>query len=137
MAISAQDLRIGNWVTDLKGLPIQVESINYGGINLMGGYNDEYGAGIDPLYKFEELLPIPITDEILLKAGFEWNDDKDFLKLIFGSYTFVADDSDKFNRVSCCRKNGKYSVPFLSVIYLHELQNIFHAIFKRPLTINL
>ena len=72
--MKAQDLRIGNLI-DRNGEIIEVKSIDDEGIN---GYNDEGIGGMNYSEyggRIEDLKPVLITEERLLKAGF--SNDKD------------------------------------------------------------
>ena len=70
--MKANELMIGDWVL-YNGKPIQVDEIFGDGINA-----DYCGGEIMGLINEDELLPIPLTAEILKKNGFEiCNEDTD------------------------------------------------------------
>lgn len=61
--VDQNELRIGNWVLD-KGKPVQVDGLQFSGRIVV--FDEEYDyqkRGIEP-------DPIPLTPEILEKAGF-------------------------------------------------------------------
>ncbi len=136
------ELRIGNLVTDefygsFKTI-IKVESINDKGINLAieddGNYPECASRWIEPYYKFNELYGIPLTEEILLKCGFE--------KLTTKSEGYNA-SSYSYRRGSSlivCLYDGILSVSFWQgneKKYLHELQNFFFTLTGEELEITL
>ena len=77
--IESKELRIGNLVTDefydsFKTI-IEVDSISDRGINLFieddGNYPECAGTWIEPEKRFDTIFGIPLTEEWLLKFGFE------------------------------------------------------------------
>ncbi len=108
------DLRIGNWVFDSEGFEYQIEGYELY-INLI-----------------EDYTPIPITQEWLERLGFEYTkyyqnfrikagDYFNSIKYIDDEWCYNNDDSDA----------GCYFVT--TVQYVHELQNLYHAINKEEL----
>lgn len=78
-------------------------------------------------YKFSELEPMPLTEEILLKCGFEESDgahciwiykgnSKYMIEWIFNEYNF---------RIITDRFNSTY---IRQVKYVHQLQNLYFAL---------
>ena len=111
--IPSTDLMIGNIVQDIVYNKFRVvtgithQKVKDGIFKLVTlDYEDSYLC--------ENLIPIPLTEEILLKCG----DDS--------VYTFKVynDDGDCFYYAEKCQ-------------YLHELQNMYKAIEKQELEINL
>jgi hypothetical protein len=71
--MKANELRIGNWILNTRyksGYEMQIESIGQFGINIELGY-DGLNPIIDDDCSFNECEPIPLTEEWLLKFGFE------------------------------------------------------------------
>ncbi len=66
--------RIGNFVQHKNGAIIEVESLGAGGINLNSWSDSHHGqqtGGYEWLYPYSDIKPIPLTEEWLLKFGFE------------------------------------------------------------------
>ena len=116
--MTANELRIGNWVK-LKDSPTtpywQVESV--GNLIMVGGQ----------LWSIEEIEPIPLTEEWLVKFGFrqlaniwefwgnsEWNLYKD------GGWYLL---------------NGYICVDCIEIKHVNQLQNLFHALTGEELKI--
>lgn len=119
--IPINELRFNNWVLDGFGNHIKIKDIISEG-NTSG-------------YKLDTLSPIPLSPEILEKAGFEK------IKHIHG-YEFWTNK----------KKRGEYYVPSIDIYeyktefqsnsvphckYLHELQNLYRWTTGQELTINL
>ena len=108
--IKTEELRIGNWVLH-DGKPVQVEKLeNDGQINNNFAFFD----------------PIPLTEEILLKCGFE-----------HGFSGFKYEDF----RASDMADNGVIQIEFgnvsIGIKYLHKLQNLYFALTGKELNIDL
>ena len=122
--IKATELRIGNWV--------EVE--NYKNIQLENVHPEGTTHG-DDQYLISMLKPIPLTEEILLKCGFEVCYRSEFtLRLDHKlNYKFGAG----WNLV-----NGHFSVRYIGqnfthIKYLHQLQNLFYALTDKELQVEL
>lgn len=128
--IAANELRIGNFVTDefydsFKTI-IEVESINKEGVNLEiqddGNYPECASTWIKPLYLFDVLHGIPITPEILKKCGLWLHNDSIYIYKhwarirITKNFELILDDN----------KWGK-------IKYLHQLQNLYFALTQTEL----
>ena len=126
----AQQLRVGNllYYKNTKDVA-KVELIH----NNHFDCRDEYGS-FTPNGNYE---PIPLTEEILLKLGFEFNKKyyhskyiKYLIKLIY--------DFDQ--RILYFKYKGEFS-PMIqipkTIEYLHELQNLYHALTGQELKIEL
>ncbi|HEY9701610.1 MAG TPA: hypothetical protein V6C58_04150 [Allocoleopsis sp.] len=100
--ISANELRIGNWVK-YDNRYFQIHSI----ADIFPTLNtDEFGIGI---VDYNNIEPAEITTEILEAAGFE-----NKMELYF---------------------NGKWTN--IEIKYLHQLQNLYHALTGEELEIQL
>ena len=112
----SKELRIGNWV-DYK---------------LPNNYGNEIRTQFNfDLCKYVHLLkPIPLTTEILEKAGFKRDSDYDGL-YSFGGYNFDLTDG-----VVVCLVNLEYKIG-QPVHYLHQLQNFIYALTGEELNIQL
>jgi len=127
--VNANELRIGNWVQAPLGEFMQVQII---------GHED------NPDYVFARnkegfgqnaFSPIPLTEDILVKAGFEKSKDDGKL-FLFGvlSYSMI------YNTVSIFQEQDDFSFSIGiadSIKHLHQLQNLYFALTQTELTINL
>jgi len=127
--MKANELMIGDWVTGKKWRenPFKLSRINDNGKYYYGITSD--GTQVGP-FLFEEIKPIPLTEEILEKNCFICN--------IHNIYELSV-DTDTFNNfisyqphyggIYICKETSEGD--FLSEIqlklqYVHELQNAMH-----------
>ena len=117
--LQSKDLRIGNLVETPDGLKEVTE------------INEECFYVAEFKNTWAEIKPIPLTEEWLLKMGFEkigTNYEKDWLLLHgnikTGTIDFLLNEP----------KTGKYKATILN--YLHQLQNLVHSLTGEELTIN-
>ena len=110
--IEAKDLRIGNKV-DLYGSIATIETVDFAGIGIA----------------IKEGKPIPLTEEWLLKLGFENS----------GGYWIKSNSSFFFGITT----NGELMFLFddaltcpANIKYVHSLQNFFFALTGKELTLN-
>lgn len=114
--IQPQELRIGNWV--------DVKMLN-GSSNIT---RTQFGFD---LLKYVHLCePIPLSPEILEKAGLKPDSDYDGL-YSFGGYNFDLTDG-----VVVCLINLEYKIG-APAHYLHQLQNLIYALTGEELNIQL
>lgn len=152
------DLRIGNYVTvynqescpELKQIPFKVVGINMiegfdKGVwtyNIDLNYIDEQKNIVVPAFsQFIEFIdPIPLTEDILLKCGFEkkeiWNGEVGEIALTYYDYKGKIQISSLLRPVTIEYDRfymyyGKY------ISYLHELQNLFYDLTKTELNVQL
>ena len=104
------DLRIGNLVLS-KGVPVQIEEIMWETVR--------YCFGEFPIDYVE---PIPLTEEWLLKFGFEF-------RVVYGNNFWTLNNILIFED-----KNGnfEYSVG-LKIQSIHQLQNLYFALTNKEL----
>ena len=123
--IKAEELRIGNWV-----LTEQCD-----------GTIDKYQITGFDVYKTDEneqhgMLPIPLTEEILLRCGFQGNEDEMHIVLGLGSgeelsvelitdTTCLVRSDPKYNSADYCY--------IKNIEYLHQLQNLYFALTGKEL----
>ncbi len=125
--MKAEELRIGNWVLDAECEPyyFQVEQISkFVGYDLFAVYRN--GS-----IKTKEPEPIPLTEEWLVKFGFEKVDH------IHG-YSFWSLSKSKINK--CHINVYEHTTTWMGynikhVKYVHQLQNLYFALTGEELTI--
>lgn len=108
------ELRIGNWV-DYSGSIIPVASIYIGQSTL------EYAD------------PIPLTPEILEKAGFEWS----IYHQAFHKENFEFDINECFPKGYSLSTFKRRFLIVSKIKYLHQLQNLYYALTGEELEIKL
>lgn len=126
--IQARELRLGNWVKDRGGKYIRIDYFEH----LQDGYSCKFGMsnyveGWGDLHDWTEYTdyadPIPLTPEILEKAGFE------FLSFGGAGMFYYKDGvyvSEYMNYLNCDPYgNTEHSV---KISHLHQLQNLFFAL---------
>ena len=158
--LTANELRIGNLVTDefydSFKTTIKVESIKDKGINLLieddGNWSEIAQRWIGVEYTFDKLRPIPLTEEWLIRMGFEHLPHANLLNSLnynIGRNRIISignvgtpnemiwicelNDTDKrvINDLVCIR-NFDYD----GKTYVHTLQNLIHALTGKELTTN-
>ena len=107
--MKANELRIGNLVHFFKDTPAMAVAISSHTLYLTQG-----GGFINP--KTEECVPIPLTDEWLLRFGFEKSGR--FYRL--GALTIEVRKT--YFRVCLC---GNFLV---NLLFVHKLQNLYFAL---------
>lgn len=122
--IKIQELRIGNLVYGFDTVVSKknkniftVESISENGINLwqVYGFDDEYAASVEP---------IKLTNEVLLKIGFEKISGRtNYLTLNISS-------DNNGNSINYFEDDGFYLEELFigEDIFLHQLQNLYFAL---------
>lgn len=146
--INTTELRIGNWILDTEEAPhyFQVEEIRkYVGYELWAYYRK--GS-----IKSKSPEPIPLSEEILLKCGFEKSSEY-WYAIKFKVYTEMG--GTQINELSINPEIGKCNIEFVGYIgapmkgdsgvllsdyqtrYLHQLQNLYFALTGEELTINI
>ena len=107
--MKSNELRVGNWINYLG------DNMKFNEIDLSNLFN----PSID-MYD-TDLEPIELTEEILLKCGFEKTIVNTVIKawLKFSFYLTIRDDGDFFYEW----KGGN-----IQVKYLHQLQNLYFAL---------
>lgn len=130
--MKANELRIGNWVYDMNGKPQQIDQVvrhpscerNYGYISKFKGWNFANGY-------IDDLNPIPITEEWLLKLGFERYGDN-------GEY-FKHKDIEVFeflNIGTAFKVFDSSGICICYIEYVHQLQNLYFALTGKELQVN-
>lgn len=133
--MKANELRIYNLVGTEDGRVFQVTSIGEKGLNGNGCASAVIYGTSTPTYfidnDFSKLKPISLTEEWLLKFGFEFSYDSwtkifgnkscfDIRRYINGKLHFICNSGDSDTHL----------------IYTHQLQNLYFAITGTELTIS-
>jgi hypothetical protein len=126
--MKANELRIGNWV-DVNGKFCKVESISHDGIN----YTDETDHYEDQSYNYilwcSIFDPIPLTHEILKKAGFVSFED--------GWYGLTPFRKGYMWTWNIYDRHLQWNGNIVPCQYLHQLQNLYFALTGEELNIEL
>ena len=122
--MKSQDLRIGNWIYESKAtqFPMQVEAIFQDGtlyLNFEGNEGDVWDCNV------KDIEAIPLTNEILLKCGFE----KIGMAYIKGMFIINGRSDGRFQL-----GNSGMSV---ELTFLHQLQNLFYSLTGKELEVEL
>ena len=115
--ITAQELRIGNWVQLYVAGPKQVREVKK--------YNVEF-EGIDngSFYDYNIVHGIPLTPEILEKMGFEKQADGFYCKLGHSFYlTYYTEE-----KVICTEVTDGQIIHHNHIKHVHQVQNIYLAL---------
>lgn len=122
-----QELRIGNWLLDGFGKYYQVEVAD---LALLASRPDT-----------KECNPIPLTPEILEKAGFvidenagNWHSPDHTIYKVKGFRVGVKGEYIGWYNSA---EDDFYSSFYPELKYLHQLQNLVHSLTGEELTINL
>ena len=75
-----------------------------------------------------EYEPIPLTEELLLRLGFETISE---IGILADKHHGIVEDKDKYIFMPFCTNDKDC---YIEVYFLHELQNIY-AVFKQELTL--
>lgn len=112
--LKESDLRIGNWVLH------------------NGDYRKLTEIEFKILLQFsvDELTPIPLTEEILLKCGVYYDIDSDTFKISNCSLQLDIFDFEEYDCVV-------FGESLIQIKYLHQLQNLYHALTGQELEIEL
>ncbi len=140
--ITANELRIGNWILAPNGEKKFVENISETLFNILID-----GDGVIGGYSLKEYSGIPLSGELLVKCGFEKRKLKEWDEFILpiGDDLWVIQISianDDKIIYSVLMANGGYDdagEKDLSALckYLHQLQNLYFALTNTELPINL
>ena len=124
--IRTEELMIGNWVI-VDDKPVQVQSITKKKI----GFHNNPGK-VRLLYARNcELIPIPITDDLLLKMGFK----KDGKRFYFHGETYF--ELFYLGKLYVATVNhAEYQIGE-PIAYLHQLQNLYYSLETKRLKIKL
>lgn len=122
--MTLKELRLGNWVriTDYYNTPINVEA--------RGKYH-QFTFSDAKIIQYLE--PIPLSEELLLKCGFEKNKTRDDK----GVYPFFRKSNFRCRLMLGVLSLKEYKDRHQDIKYLHQLQNIYFSLVGEELEVNL
>lgn len=113
--MTAQELRIGNWINDLTGYECQVRGTTSNGIWI----HDVGGPGTEAAFS-----PIPLTPEWLERFGFEMDDSLN--QGILNGHWFLGNEVD-YKSWYLIRRDTNAIIK-RHVTTVHQLQNLYFAL---------
>ena len=135
--MKANELMIGDWVSDKYGYLTQITFIGNGYVS----FEDDEGNLCQLDDKCNQPEPIPLTPEILKKNGWYWgltSEEEDMVSLFEGAYDehwvydegageisliFPEDTNGGLLKVDDQRFNRHLNFLWNDTLYVHELQN--------------
>lgn len=139
--ISANELRIGNWFKNGNNFYQST------GVLKLGSYYKSITGHGDIFAYYEALEPIPLTEKILLKCGFEkiltFNEWRRNKILKHEHFNFPLYEHEKINMYLYPFFGGNFlfyngcTMNVSHMPYLHQLQNLYYALTGKELEINL
>jgi hypothetical protein len=124
--MKANELRIGNFIkynNEQIGIVSGIQEF------LFNNGKVAINQRIDIFYHIENINPIALTEEILLKCGFKDNNYSLDLKLGTKKITF-----NWYSRIVLTGvRNGYYCQKYKHIKYLHQLQNLYFALTGKEL----
>ncbi len=125
--VRASELRIGNFVMDRGGKILFIDHWEY-----ENKISEKRVDGLHPFTEFVEYLqPIPLTEEWLLKFGFEMEYSQ--LTNIYKYFLVNAPFGYSQGQFNVFTQTGCFSV---EIKYVHQLQNLYFALTNEELEIN-
>jgi hypothetical protein len=139
--IQANELRIGNWLA-FRDVYTQVASISKNGID---GFPDEMYPHNIVWDSLDEYKPIPLTPEILEKAGFKIVEDASNWRSKKTHKIYSLDGNEDNFSVGVYndfigwwdKRIDDYFSEFWETKHLHQLQNLYFALTNKELDIEL
>ena len=131
--MKAQHLRIGNSIKDRGGKTLVVDRIcgNKIECDVRGLPTEDNGIPIHYhpyTEEIEYLQPIPLTEEWLLKFGFDKRLHGWWSEMLFLRFNEMNQNILWFDW------NGTTQTEGVKISYVHELQNLYYALTKKELT---
>lgn len=131
--MEAKELRVGNYVND----NLLVCEILCDGVNLTNSDYDQIAT-----YLYDELCPIPLTEEWLIRFGFERNGTQHILESPIYTISLGCDDDEGKVEYTLDIDWWNFSVfiwanetKSIKIEYVHQLQNLYHILTGKELTI--
>lgn len=139
--MNAQELRLGNWVQPKNAPAMIVKEIKAGGIGLYMPGSD----GDSFYFDNDEISPIELTKEILLKCGLKaeygWGEIYPLpfaVSIKFEENKFWLTQQmpqfDDFGDEKCVQYRDENT---MEIKYLHQLQNLYFALTGEELSVTL
>lgn len=129
--MKATELRIGNYVQNTKGDVLKISRLNNEDADKeIRGWqikNPAFGSSN------EFIKPIPLTEEWLLRFGFDKQDNNWKRYSICNDWTYIYWEKLAGVELSV----SKHSCMLPHIQYVHQLQNLYYALTNKELTINL
>ena len=122
--MKAEELRIGNFIENAAHNYIKITGYDIGMLS-------------ESKLSMGSCSAIPLTPEILEKAGFESNDIDDNWTIYEDEEKWIAGMNIKPHRNGYCFNPYGNEVLGVQCYYLHQLQNLYYALTGQELTINL
>lgn len=130
--IQAQDLRIGNWVNYYNdNVYFKVVSVGHSGLDVENSHEKTW-------IERDQFQPIPITPEILEKAGFigkykscGYHYTKDIVNLS------SQDEDDYGNSIENYQLHFYHNHQGAPIYFVHQLQNLYHSLIGEELKLEL
>ncbi len=140
--MQANELRVGNWIeSNSKYVQFNYSSYPMGNeINrVIYFYSNKKGHDGEH-NNLANLIPIPLTSEILLKCGFEIENSYSMKISIVDNDYLLYDYRQSIILIIEKNPGAEFKIifcPYNQTIYLHQLQNLYFALIGKELNINL
>jgi predicted GNAT superfamily acetyltransferase len=116
--LRAEELRIGNWVINYKDTPTQI--LEWSG-------NEAYLTQGRKAYGIKTSRPIELTEEWLVKFGFESNN---------SSSNFLTYYNERYDyRIEIYQDGDVWFDELRKIQHVHQLQNLYFALTGEELTL--
>ena len=127
--MKANEFRIGNYVNEKYWSEV-TKTFDYSLIIVNAIYKTHIVCQDDSAYNLDDIEPIKLTEEILLKCGF-WQYGSD--KKAFEIHDVIISFTEKKIWIA---QSGAHEAEVNLVEYLHQLQNLYFALTNEELTFN-
>lgn len=135
--LKAAEMRVWNWIFFDRDYCQVVEIYSYGGVRLQYKNKGRTLSAVD----LSEISPIPLSEDILLKAGFvkkDWRDGSAYS-------VFIGPAKSRFLILTKMTKNSllvlmsetNNETVLSELWYVHQLQNLYHSLKGIELNIEL
>lgn len=134
--IKPEELRLGNWVHHKDQWSYRQSDQDFKEFDFQWDDRDWYAIG-ECTMNFEDVSPILLTEEWLLKVGFEtsgwlgrWQ-----LQIENNGLIVCSDDFNEWWVYSGLGDSDSYGFQGAHLKYVHQLQNLYFALTNKELTI--